>query len=107
GRATVSRPPRVVCKSDLCSVMRARDGWDARSLRRLDMYDVPAPRTASTPVVLPVPKAALWLAVTALIALPVYYFIGVGRGAGALRGHNLFIPEFVQDARHFLGFPCH
>jgi len=71
------------------------------------MYDLPAPRTASTPVVLPVPKAALWLAVTALIALAVYYFIGVDQGAVSLSGHNMYIYEFVHDARHFLGFPCH
>jgi len=71
------------------------------------MYDLPAPRNASTPVVLPVPKAALWLAVTALIALAVYYFIGVDQGAVSLGGHNMYIHEFVHDARHFLGFPCH
>jgi len=57
--------------------------------------------------VLPVPKAALWLAVTALIALAVYYFIGVDQGAVSLSGHNMYIHEFVHDARHFLGFPCH
>jgi len=71
------------------------------------MYDLPAPRTASTPVVLPVPKAALWLAVTALIALAVYYFIGVDQGATSVFGKSMVIHEFVHDARHFLGFPCH
>lgn len=71
------------------------------------MYELPAPRTASTPVVLPVPKAALWLAVTTLIALAVYYFIGVDQGAVSVSGHTMYIHEFVHDARHFLGFPCH
>ena len=52
-------------------------------------------------------KAVLWLAGTAILALAVYYFIGVDQGAVSVFGNDMHIHEFVHDARHFLGFPCH
>ncbi|MBK3572446.1 CbtB-domain containing protein [Streptomyces sp. MBT65] len=61
----------------------------------------------STPVVLPVSKSIVWLVGTALIALAVYYFIGVDQGAVSVFGNDMHVHEFVHDARHFLGFPCH
>ncbi|THJ75656.1 CbtB-domain containing protein [Candidatus Frankia alpina] len=61
----------------------------------------------STQVVLPLSKAAFWLAGTAILALLVYYFIGVDQGATSIFGNDVHIHEFVHDARHFLGFPCH
>jgi hypothetical protein len=60
-----------------------------------------------TPVVLPLPKAILWLGGTVLLALALYYFIGIDQGATSVFGDNMYIHEFVHDARHFLGFPCH
>jgi hypothetical protein len=37
-----------------------------------------------------------------------YYFIGIDEGAMSVFGPNaMFVHEFVHDARHFLGFPCH
>ncbi|MFJ6213488.1 CbtB-domain containing protein [Streptomyces sp. NPDC092296] len=68
---------------------------------------VSTPRPAATPVVLPVSKSVLWLAGTALIALIAYYFIGVDQGAVSVFGNDMHVHEFVHDARHFLGFPCH
>jgi hypothetical protein len=65
------------------------------------------PTAIPTPVVLPISKAAIWLVGTALMALGVYYFVGVDQGATSVFGHNMAIHEFVHDARHFLGFPCH
>ena len=65
------------------------------------------PTAIPTPVVLPISKAAVWLVGTALMALAVYYFIGVDQGMTSVFGHNMAIHEFVHDARHFLGFPCH
>jgi hypothetical protein len=65
------------------------------------------PTAVPTPVVLPISKAAIWLVGTALVALAVYYFIGVDQGMTSVFGHNMAIHEFVHDARHFLGFPCH
>jgi cobalt transporter subunit CbtB len=50
-------------------------------------------------------RAALGL--TALLSLLLLYFIGVDQGATSLFGSDSHIHEFVHDARHFLGFPCH
>jgi hypothetical protein len=49
----------------------------------------------------------LWLVGTALVALAVYYFIGVDEGAVSAFGKSMLVHEFVHDSRHFLGFPCH
>jgi hypothetical protein len=65
------------------------------------------PTPTAIPVVLPVSKAVLWLAGTAILALALYYFIGVDQGATSVFGNNMYVHEFVHDARHFLGFPCH
>lgn len=52
-------------------------------------------------------KAALWLSMTAFLALVVLYFVGMDQGATSVFGSNTYIHEFVHDARHLLGFPCH
>jgi len=52
-------------------------------------------------------KAALWLSLTALLALMVLYFVGLDQGATSVFGQNTYVHEFVHDARHLLGFPCH
>jgi hypothetical protein len=52
-------------------------------------------------------SAALWLGGTLLLALVLYYFIGVDQGATSVFGSDMHVHEFVHDARHFLGFPCH
>lgn len=71
------------------------------------MTSISAPSARPTPVVLPVSKAVLWLASTAIIALALYYFIGVDQGAVSVFGNDMHLHEFVHDARHLLGFPCH
>lgn len=71
------------------------------------MTSIPAPRALSRPVVLPDTKAVLWLLGTVIVALALYYFIGVDQGATSLFGSDTHVHEFVHDARHFLGFPCH
>jgi hypothetical protein len=65
------------------------------------------PTTAATPVVVPASRAVLLLAGTALLALAVYYLVGVDQGALSVFGNNTYIHEFMHDGRHFLGFPCH
>ena len=71
------------------------------------MSSLSVPRTAAGPVALPISRAMLWLVGTALVALAVYYFIGVDQGAVSVFGKSMVIHEFVHDARHFIGFPCH
>lgn len=55
---------------------------------------------------IPVAKIVPWALLTAVIAVLVYYFIGAEQGASSLFSGNV-IHEFVHDARHLLGFPCH
>lgn len=61
----------------------------------------------ATPVVVSLPKAALMLISTALLALVAYYFIGVDEGMTSVFGKSVYVHELIHDARHFLGFPCH
>lgn len=53
-------------------------------------------------------RATVWLSATAFLALLVLYFLGFDQGATSVFGaDNTAIHEFVHDARHLLGFPCH
>ncbi|MDD1059695.1 CbtB-domain containing protein [Streptomyces cocklensis] len=56
---------------------------------------------------MPAAKAALWMFGAAALALIAYYFVGVDQGAVSVFGKDMHVHEFVHDARHFLGFPCH
>jgi hypothetical protein len=47
------------------------------------------------------------LATITLLALIAYYFIGYDQGAVSVFGSDTHIHEFLHDARHLLGFPCH
>ncbi|BBZ41883.1 hypothetical protein MCNS_49460 [Mycobacterium conspicuum] len=63
--------------------------------------------TAPRSVDLSVASAALWLAATVFLALLALYFVGVDQGAVSLFGSDSHVHEFMHDARHLLGFPCH
>jgi hypothetical protein len=65
------------------------------------------PASAATPVVISISRSGLWLGGATLLALLVYYFIGVDQGAWSVFGNDTHVHEFVHDARHLLGFPCH
>ncbi|MGC4934541.1 CbtB domain-containing protein [Gordonia sp. DT30] len=56
---------------------------------------------------LSVASAALWLTATVVLAGLAYYFLGYDQGAVSVFGSDTHVHEFVHDARHFLGFPCH
>jgi hypothetical protein len=71
------------------------------------MTSIPASSGRATPLVVPRAQAVLWLTATTLLALAVYYFIGIDQGAVSAFGDDMHVHEFVHDARHFLGFPCH
>jgi hypothetical protein len=51
--------------------------------------------------------APLRLAVLTMLALIVYYFVGYDQGAVSVFGSDTHVHEFLHDARHLLGFPCH
>jgi hypothetical protein len=67
----------------------------------------PASVPTATPVVVSAAKARLWLGGALLFGLLAYYFIGVDQGATSVFGGDMHLHEFVHDARHLLGFPCH
>ncbi|WP_197378947.1 CbtB domain-containing protein [Mycolicibacterium mengxianglii] len=69
----------------------------------------PAAQQGKAPAVeLSAAKAALWLSLTVLGALVLLYFVGLDQGATSILGSdNTYVHEFVHDARHLLGFPCH
>ena len=61
----------------------------------------------TTPIVTAQLKTVALLLGTAIVALLLYYFIGVDEGAMSVFGKSMVIHEFFHDGRHFLGFPCH
>jgi Probable cobalt transporter subunit (CbtB) len=67
---------------------------------------LPAPSSARTKAI-SITNGTKWLIATVLIVALLYYLIGVDEGAYSIFGKSMFIHEFVHDARHFLGFPCH
>src|SRR5262249_7762569 len=80
---------------------------DASSRRRAHMSTTAFPIQETTPITVPVTVGARWMIGAVMVALLVYYFIGVDRGPVSVCGHNMYIHEFVPAARHLLGFPCH
>ncbi len=66
-----------------------------------------APRTRRIPIALPISSGTQWLVGTLLFSALLYYFIGIDQGATSIFGNDMHIHEFVHDARHLLGFPCH
>lgn len=64
--------------------------------------------TLSIPRVNPAALAApARLAAITMLALIAYYFVGYDQGAVSVFGSDTHIHEFLHDARHLLGFPCH
>ena len=64
-----------------------------------------ARKTVVPAVDLSLAKAAMWLSLTAFLALVVLYFVGLDQGATSVFGDNMYVHEFMHDARHLLGFP--
>ena len=65
------------------------------------------PRPTVSPEAISKTRVAVILGITVFLALAVYYFVGVDEGMTSVFGKTLMVHEFVHDARHFLGFPCH
>jgi Probable cobalt transporter subunit (CbtB) len=64
-------------------------------------------KTRVSPEALSRQRALLILGITVLVALAVYYLVGVDEGMTSLFGKTMVIHEWMHDSRHFLGFPCH
>ncbi|MFD3563596.1 CbtB-domain containing protein [Streptomyces sp. NPDC058686] len=73
------------------------------------MAQTVAQPTATTPVLpakLPLKAIAPWAAFFGILMLVLLYFVGAEQGATAVvSGEG--VHEWVHDARHLLGFPCH
>ena len=57
--------------------------------------------------VIPVSATMPWMLGALALGLLIYYFVGIDEGATSVFGNSMVVHEFVHDARHFLGFPCH
>ncbi len=55
---------------------------------------------------IPVRDLLPWAIFAGLILLLAIYFVGAEEGATSLIS-GMAVHEFVHDARHLLGFPCH
>lgn len=55
---------------------------------------------------IPVAQLAPWTALFGLLALLVLFFVSADQGAVSLPAGTA-IHEWVHDARHLLGYPCH
>jgi hypothetical protein len=64
----------------------------------------PAPRVRIYPEALSEGRIAMILSSTVLLAVAIYYFVGVDEGMTSLFGKTMVIHEWVRDSRHF---PCH
>ncbi len=62
--------------------------------------------SAETPTPIPVRDIALGALFVLSIAFVVVYFVGFEEGALSLFSSNA-VHEFVHDARHLAGLPCH
>ena len=72
------------------------------------MSDVALERAPSVaPLPIASPRELLPYALfVGLLTMVLIYFVGAEQGATSLiSGH--YVHEFVHDARHLLGFPCH
>jgi Probable cobalt transporter subunit (CbtB) len=68
---------------------------------------ISANRPVARPATLSVSASLAWTAGMVLAGLLVLYLVGVDQGATSILGSDAHIHEFVHDARHLLGFPCH
>ncbi len=62
--------------------------------------------TETRPIAIPVADLLPWAIFGGLLLLLAVYFVGAEEGATSIvRG--MYTHEFLHDARHLLGFPCH
>jgi hypothetical protein len=65
-----------------------------------------AVKDISLQVAIPAKKILPWAIFGYVAVILAFYFVGAEQGATSLVG-GMGIHEFVHDARHLLGFPCH
>jgi hypothetical protein len=65
-----------------------------------------APVAAPAPVSIPFRDIVPWAIFAGLLCLIALYFVGAEEGATSIIS-GMYVHEWVHDARHLLGFPCH
>ncbi|WP_020186303.1 CbtB domain-containing protein [Methylopila sp. 73B] len=58
------------------------------------------------PIPIPVDKLLPWMVFVGVLAVLVVYFVGGAQDVSVF-GAGGYAHEFLHDARHLLGFPCH
>ncbi len=71
-----------------------------------DQSAVAPAAAAPVPVAIPVRKVMPWAVLGSLLMCLAYYFVGAEQGATSVV-NGMGVHEYVHDARHLLGFPCH
>ena len=69
-------------------------------------YAAPLPYVAPAPVSISVREWLPWAIFVGVMMIFVLYIVGCEQGATSLVGGH-YVHEFMHDARHLLGFPCH
>jgi hypothetical protein len=64
------------------------------------------PRSTPEPIAIPIREWTPWAIFGAVAFLFLFYVVGCEQGATSLIGGHM-LHEWVHDARHLLGFPCH
>lgn len=70
---------------------------------------IPTGTLGSEPISIPaIPLREIypWALLIGFIVVLALYFVGAEQGATSIIGGRM-VHEFVHDARHLLGFPCH
>jgi hypothetical protein len=62
--------------------------------------------SVAVPAAIPIRQIVPWAVLGGVALAFAYYFVGAEQGATSLVS-GMGIHEFVHDARHLLGFPCH
>ncbi|MFG2222431.1 CbtB-domain containing protein [Streptomyces sp. NPDC048644] len=66
----------------------------------------PTATPPAVPVKLPLKAVAPWAVFFGILMLVLLYFVGAEQGATSVFS-GAEVHEWVHDARHLLGFPCH
>lgn len=75
-------------------------------MSEVDQKSVAASADLPLQIAIPISKVLPWAILGAMVMAAAFYFVGAEQGATSLVS-GMGIHEFVHDARHLLGFPCH
>jgi hypothetical protein len=67
---------------------------------------VPAAPPIAVPIAIPIRQWLPYIIFASVLMLYLLYVVGLEQGATSLIGGHM-LHEWMHDARHLLGFPCH